>query len=57
MGINGIGPASIILIIAIIVILFGRKRVVELAQELGKGLKAFRKAVDEKPNQKNRHKK
>ena len=47
MGIHGIGPASIILIIVIIAVLFGRKRIVELAKELGKGLKAFRKSVDD----------
>lgn len=53
MGIHGIGPASIILIILIIAVLFGRKHIVNLAKELGKGLRAFRKSIDDESDDKN----
>ena len=41
------GTFEIILIILAIVILFGAKKIPEIARGLGKGLKEFKKAKDE----------
>ena len=43
----GLGPWEIALIILAIIILFGGKKLPELARGLGLGLKEFRKAKDE----------
>jgi len=37
--------AKILLIVLVIVIFFGAKRIPEIAQSLGKGVKEFKKAV------------
>ncbi|GAB6283160.1 MAG: hypothetical protein STSR0008_19170 [Ignavibacterium sp.] len=42
---SNIGPGEIILIIVVLLILFGAKKIPELAQGIGKGMKEFRKAV------------
>lgn len=39
-----IGPMEIILILAIVVLLFGGKKIPELMKGLGKGIKEFRDA-------------
>ena len=41
------GTFEIILIILAIIILFGAKKIPEIARGLGKGLKEFKKAKDE----------
>ncbi len=41
------GGWELVLIIAIIVLLFGGKKIPELAKGLGKGIKDFKKAVNE----------
>jgi sec-independent protein translocase protein TatA len=41
----GLGTGEIILILLIILIFFGAKKIPELAQGLGKGMKEFRKAA------------
>jgi sec-independent protein translocase protein TatA len=41
----GLGTGEIILILLIILIFFGAKKIPELAQGLGKGLREFRKAA------------
>ena len=41
----GLGTGEIILILLIILIFFGAKKIPELAQGLGKGLREFRKAT------------
>jgi sec-independent protein translocase protein TatA len=43
----GLGPTEIILIIVVIVLLFGAKKIPELAKGLGNGLKEFKKATKE----------
>ena len=43
----GLGPWEIALIILVIIILFGGKKLPELARGLGLGLKEFKKAKDE----------
>jgi len=42
---GNIGTGEIILILLIILIFFGAKKIPELAQGLGKGLREFRKAA------------
>lgn len=47
-----VGPTQVILIIAIIVLLFGGKKIPELMKGLGSGVKEFKKAAkgeDEAP--------
>lgn len=42
-----LGPTELILIIVAILILFGAKKIPELAKGIGKGMKEFKKAVKE----------
>ena len=41
------GPLEIALIVLVVVLLFGAKKIPELARGLGKGLKEFKKAKDD----------
>jgi sec-independent protein translocase protein TatA len=41
----GIGPAELIIIFVIILLLFGAKRLPEIAQGLGKGIRDFKKSM------------
>ena len=43
----GIGTTQIIIILLVVLILFGGKKIPELAQGLGKGIKNFKDAVKE----------
>ena len=45
-GLFNLGGGEIILILAIVLILFGAKRLPELAKGLGQGIKEFKKATD-----------
>lgn len=52
---GGLGPPEIIIIFLVIVLLFGGKKLPELAKGLGKGIREFKKAqteVDEEPQEK-----
>ncbi len=42
-----VGPWQIVLIIAIVLLLFGGKKIPELMKGLGQGMKDFKKAVKE----------
>ncbi len=42
---SNLGPWEIILIVLAILILFGAKKIPELAQGIGKGMREFRKAM------------
>ncbi|MCK4857299.1 MAG: twin-arginine translocase TatA/TatE family subunit [candidate division Zixibacteria bacterium] len=42
---GGIGPPEIILIFLVILILFGAKRIPDIAQGIGRGIRDFRKAL------------
>jgi sec-independent protein translocase protein TatA len=63
---GNIGATEIILIVLVILIFFGAKKIPELAQGLGKGIREFRKATREiqddvesdvkKMEEKNQHK-
>ena len=43
----GIGPWEILVILFVIILIFGGKKLPELARGLGLGLKEFRKATEE----------
>ncbi len=53
-----IGPAQVVIIVLVIVLLFGGKKIPELMRGIGKGVKEFKdgiSGVDEKdPNQKDK---
>jgi TatA/E family protein of Tat protein translocase len=44
---SNIGFSEILLILLIIIILFGPKKIPELAQSLGKGIREFKKAIED----------
>ncbi len=46
-----LGPMEIILVIAVVVLLFGGKKIPELMRGLGQGIKEFKKAsrIDDTP--------
>lgn len=48
--IGGMSPGSIILIILVIVLFFGAKRIPELARGLGRGIREFKDATKEIQN-------
>ena len=43
----GFGTQELLIILAIVIILFGSKKIPDLAKGLGKGIKDFKKAVKE----------
>ena len=43
----GLGPSEILVILFIVLLLFGAKKLPELAKGLGKGFKEFKKASNE----------
>ena len=50
------GPMEIIIILVIVLLLFGGKKIPELMKGMGKGIKEFKKGVneeDDKPEQSN----
>ncbi len=44
---GGIGAQELLLILLVILLLFGAKKIPEIAQGLGKGMREFRKAMKE----------
>ncbi len=47
-SIGPVGPTELILIILIIVIIFGARKLPELGKSLGEGIKNFRKSISSK---------
>jgi sec-independent protein translocase protein TatA len=47
----GLGPMEFILIIVVILLFFGAKKIPEIAQGIGKGIKEFKKAVSDDTNE------
>jgi sec-independent protein translocase protein TatA len=49
----GIGPAELIILLIVVLLLFGAKRVPEIGRSVGKGMREFKDAVtgrdDERP--------
>ena len=43
----GLGPTELIIILVIVLVLFGAKKLPDLASSMGKSIKEFRKATDE----------
>ncbi|MGR6087932.1 MAG: twin-arginine translocase TatA/TatE family subunit [Arcticibacter sp.] len=50
LGIMGLGATEIILILVVLLLFFGGKRIPELARGLGKGIREFKDASSGKPN-------
>ena len=50
--IPNIGPLELALILVIVVVLFGAKRLPELGKSLGKGIKEFQAAISSKKSEK-----
>jgi sec-independent protein translocase protein TatA len=46
-----VGPTELVLILLIVVIIFGARRLPELMKSLGEGIKNFRKAMSSKENE------
>lgn len=46
MGLGGINLTQLLVILAIVLVVFGTKRVKSLGSDLGGGIKSFRKAID-----------
>lgn len=44
---NNIGPLGLLLIAVVVLVLFGRGKISSLMGEVGKGITAFKKGVDE----------
>ena len=47
MGLGGISPFQLIIILLIVLLLFGGKRLRTLGSDLGSAIKGFRKSMDE----------
>ena len=48
---GGLGPWELMLIFLVVLLIFGAKRIPEIAQGLGKGIKEFKKAAHEISNE------
>lgn len=44
---GGFGPTELIIVLVIVLLLFGAKKLPELAGSMGKSIKEFRKAAEE----------
>ena len=47
MGFGGIGPGSLLLILLIVIVLFGTKKLRNIGADIGGGLKSFKKAMQD----------
>lgn len=47
MGIGGISPGSLLLILLIVLVLFGTKKLRHLGEDLGQALRSFRKGLND----------
>jgi sec-independent protein translocase protein TatA len=52
MGIGGVSIGSLLLILLIVILLFGTKRLRNIGEDLGAALKNFRKGLNQEANQK-----
>ena len=53
MGLSGISPLSLLLILIIVLALFGTEKLKNLGSELGSTIKNFRRALNEDDEKKN----
>ena len=51
LAVLGLGGWEVILILAVVLVLFGAKKLPELAKGLGQGIKEFKKATNEVQNE------
>ena len=51
---GGIGAQEMLLIFLVVLLLFGANRIPDIAHSLGKGIREFKKAMDETTNELNR---
>ncbi len=49
MGISGIGVTELLLVLAIVLLVFGSKKLSSLGKDLGGAIKGFRSAMKEEP--------
>lgn len=49
MGLSGISPLSLLLILTIVIALFGTSKLKSIGTDLGEAIKNFRKALTEEP--------
>jgi sec-independent protein translocase protein TatA len=56
MGLGGISVWQLLIILAIIVLIFGPKRLKNLGSDLGNSIKGFRKAIKEEDKEKDKEK-
>jgi sec-independent protein translocase protein TatA len=52
MGLSGISPLSLLLILVIIIALFGTSKLKTIGTDLGEAIKNFRKALNDEPTNK-----
>lgn len=52
MGLSGISPLSLLLILFIVIALFGTNKLKNLGSDLGQAIKSFRKALNEDNDEK-----
>jgi sec-independent protein translocase protein TatA len=52
----GLGPTELIIILIIVVLLFGAGRISKIAGEMGSGIKAFRKGLQDEDKDKDKEK-
>lgn len=48
--IAGIGMTEILVILSVVMVLFGAKKLPELGEGMGKGIRSFKKAISESDN-------
>lgn len=53
--IGGIGGGELLLILLVLIILFGTKKIPELARGLGKGIREFKDAIKEEQDEAKEH--
>jgi len=51
---GGIGPTELLLIFLVVLVLFGARRIPDIAQGLGKGIREFKKAVKDTQSELNK---
>lgn len=47
MGIGNLGPMELLIILVIVLVLFGAKRVPEIGASIGKGIREFKKNIND----------
>lgn len=47
MGLAGVSPLSLILILLIVIVLFGSSKLKNIGEDLGSAVKSFRKAMED----------